>query len=100
LIHDFPAKSFFSQLLSYGTGAVWSFVWNRKYTFESFGSWSGQFIKFLLVQIALAGLSALMVWLLSEALFDVHPTVSWFIVMTVITVLNFKLLRKYVFVTL
>jgi putative flippase GtrA len=96
---DFLMRLAVAQVTSYGAGLIWSFIWNRRYTFRSFGPWSTQFMKFLTIQLILAGASALLIWLIADILFHLHATLSWFIVMCPITILNFYLTRKYVFNT-
>jgi putative flippase GtrA len=97
---DFQMRLAAAQATSYGAGLIWSFIWNRRYTFRSFGPWSIQFLKFLIIQLFLAGMSAFIIWLIADFLFHLQATLSWFIVMGPITILNFYLTRKYVFKTL
>jgi putative flippase GtrA len=96
---DFRMRLAVAQATSYGAGLIWSFIWNRRYTFRSFGPWSIQFLRFLMIQLSLAGGSALLIWLIADILFHLQATLSWFVVMGPITVLNFYLSRTYVFNT-
>ena len=97
--NNFPMRVAAAQVISYSAGLVWSFIWNRKYTFCSSVPWGNQFLKFLVIQLSLAGGSALMIWLIVDFLFHIHPTLGWFVVMGVVTLLNFYLSRKYVFMS-
>jgi putative flippase GtrA len=96
--NDFRMRLAVAQTTSYGAGLIWSFIWNRRYTFRSFGPLSMQFLRFLVIQLSLAGSSALMIWLIAD-IFHLQATLSWFVVMGPITVLNFYLSRTYVFNT-
>ena len=54
----FQFKASVCQLVSYATGTIWSFVWNRRFTFRSKGSIRGQALRFVSLQTGLALASA------------------------------------------
>lgn len=97
--NDFQMRLAVAQASSYGAGLVWSFIWNRRYTFRSIGPWSNQFMKFLAIQLSLASGSALLIWLIADFMFQLQATLSWFVVMGPFTILNYFLSRNYVFKT-
>jgi putative flippase GtrA len=85
-----------SQLASYGAGTAWSFVWNRRWTFQSDGHLGRQAARFLFLQAALAATSAALVGLAVDRE-QLPPTPSWLGVIAVVTVVNFLLSRSWVF---
>lgn len=93
LLTDAP---FISQSISYGVGIVWSFVWNRNWTFSAAdGGWS-RFAPFFMVQTGLLILSA-STMKLADQFIPVSLNIIWFFVMTAITALNFYLTKRCVF---
>ena len=94
--NDFPFKVSFCQLFSYATGVLWSFFWNRRFTFRSTGSAAPQVIRFISLQAALAVASAVVIGLCVDLL-SIPPTPSWFLVMTIVTIVNFLVSKRWVF---
>ena len=92
----FVGNALFAQPLSYGTGIVWSFVWNRKWTFQSSAGVGREFIRFTVVQIILLFLSTGLVHLVVDRR-NINASIGWILVMTLITGLNFILTKKFVF---
>jgi putative flippase GtrA len=89
-------RALLSQALSYAAGIGWSFVWNRRYTFRSTGSASAQLRRFLALQLALLAASSLALWaLVDRAGLNAHA--CWFGVMTLVTLVNYWLSRRWVF---
>lgn len=90
------ARVLTAQLLSYGTGLVWSYVWNRRWAFGSTAAVGAEAGRFLLSQVALMTGSAVLLALVVERL-RVDPRLAWVGVMGVVTILNFTVLRAWVF---
>jgi putative flippase GtrA len=84
------------QLVSYGAGVAWSFFWNGRFTFHSRAPVVKQGLRFVVVQLFMAGASAAGVALFVDVL-GWAPTLSWFFVMAPVTIANFLLSRYWVF---
>jgi putative flippase GtrA len=88
--------AFLSQCISYAAGILWSFNWNRKWTFsETKHRWSA-FIPFVTVQVTLLFLSA---FSLSVANHNLNWNINliWLCVMAIITVINYNISKHLVF---
>ena len=84
------------QLVSYTVGTAWSFFWNGRFTFQSHAPVAKQGLRFVVVQLFMAGASSAGVALCVDVL-GWAPTLSWFIVMAPVTIANFLLSRYWVF---
>lgn len=88
--------AFYSQCLSYAAGIIWSFFWNKKWTFsEKKHSWA-VFSRFLILQLVLLFVSAFFLDLTKNNL-NLNIYLIWVCVMAVITFLNFVLSKSLVF---
>jgi len=85
-----------SQALAYLAGAVWSFVWSRHWTFRSAGPLHREALRFMLVNLAALAASALALHGLADRL-AFNATLSWAGVTAAVTIVNFLLLRHWVF---
>ena len=85
-----------AQALSYGAGIGWSFLWNRRFTFQSTGPAAGQFRRFLALQVSLLLASALAIGALTDRA-HMNAHIAWLAVMTLVTVINYLLSRHWVF---
>ena len=85
-----------AQVLSYLVGMLWSYYWNRRWTFRSQSKVTGEAARFFSLQIAFMLLSSASLGLLVDHLHQ-NPTLSWFAAMVVITVLNFVVSRFWAF---
>lgn len=92
----FQFKASVCQLVSYATGTIWSFVWNRRFTFRSKGSIRGQALRFVSLQTGLALASAAVIGLCVDTL-KLAPTPSWLVIMGGATILNFLFSKRWVF---
>ena len=92
LVHNAAA----SQALSYFLGILWSFIWNRKWTFGGDHHNVMTFVRFLISQFSMLLLSTAGLHFAVEN-FNVNVNISWFAVMAVITILNFSLSKNWVF---
>lgn len=92
----FPLRATASQLLSYSAGILWSFFWNRRWTFKSEGSFGGEMWWFVALQISLLLTSACLIGLIVDFL-AFPATGSWILVMSYITIVNYILSKKWVF---
>jgi putative flippase GtrA len=92
----FVGNALFAQPLSYGAGIVWSYFWNRNWTFQSSAGVGREFIRFIVVQIILLFLSTGLVHLVVDRL-NINASVGWILVMAFITALNFFLTKTFVF---
>jgi putative flippase GtrA len=84
------------QLISYSSGILWSFLWNRRFTFRARGAVLGQGLRFVSVQIVFALASALAIGIAVER-FHLPPTMSWIGVMALVTLANFIVTKCWVF---
>lgn len=90
----FVSSVFISQCIGYGTGIIWSFIWNKNWTFsENSRSWI-VFFPFSLLQISLLLISALSMSIL-DSMLDININYIWFCVMSIITLINF-ITSKYI----
>lgn len=98
LLADMAAPAAVAQAIGYATGIVWSYFWNRKWTFESRKPVLKEGAAFLLSQLGLMALSSLSLYILIDHM-NLQPTMSWIMVMGGITILNFLILKKCVYTT-
>jgi putative flippase GtrA len=89
-------KASVCQLASYAAGTIWSFVWNRRFTFRSKGLIPAQALRFVSLQTALALGSAALIGICVDAL-KLAPTPSWLVIMGGMTIINFLLSKRWVF---
>ena len=92
----FAGNALFAQPLSYGVGIVWSYAWNRNWTFQSSAGVGGEFIRFIVVQTILLFLSTGLVHLVVDRC-KINASIGWMLVMVLITALNFFLTKEFVF---
>jgi putative flippase GtrA len=93
----FQSRIAISQGISYCCGILWSFIWNKKWSFsEKGGNNRSLFSKFVALQILLLFLSTWLIqFLISFLLFG--KNIAWFCTMFIITLLNFSTLKLWVF---
>lgn len=92
----FAASILVAQIASYSVGTLWSFIWNRRFTFRSKGNPVWQAFRFFVLQVSLAVLSAVAIETVVIAI-GLAPTHAWFVVMTLITIVNYFLSRSWAF---
>jgi putative flippase GtrA len=92
----FALRATVSQVVSYGSGIAWSFLWNRIWTFKSQAPAARQGIRFVTLQLSMAALSSALVGLSVDAL-RLPATPSWVAVMGLVTVVNYLGSRYWVF---
>lgn len=90
------ASAAVAQALSYSAGIVWSFLWNRRWTFRHQGRVLRSLVAFSALQLTLLVASSLLVGLAVDRL-RLPATPSWLAVMAVITVVNYAASRYLVF---
>jgi putative flippase GtrA len=85
-----------AQLISYAVGMLWSYYWNRRWTFQSRGRVASEASRFFSLQLGFMLLSASLLGLLVDrAHLPSGPT--WLAVAVFITVLNFIASRYWAF---
>lgn len=89
-------RGMLSQAVGYSIGILWSYFWNRRWTFRSYQSVVGESTRFIVAQVFFLATSAGLIGLAVD-LFGQNPTLSWIIVMTFITLVNFATMRNWVF---
>ena len=89
-------KASLCQLASYAVGTIWSFTWNRRFTFRSKDPVLGQALRFVTVQASLALVTASLIGL-SVDILELAATPSWFVIMGGATITNFLLAKRWVF---
>ncbi len=90
-------KAGIAQMAAYAVGSVWSFLWNRHWTFRSTDAKAAhQALRFAATQVGLAVTSSTA---LSFAVDRQHWPLApcWFVVTAVMTATNFLLSRYWVF---
>jgi putative flippase GtrA len=92
IVHNAAA----SQSLSYFTGILWSFFWNKKWTFGGDAHNAMTFIRFLVLQFSMLLLSTGGLYLAVDEL-NFNVNISWFVVMAVITIINYVGSKNWVF---
>jgi putative flippase GtrA len=85
-----------SQALSYLVGMLWSYYWNRRWTFKSQGNLAREAARFFSLQIGFLLASAAMLGLLVDHLRQ-NPTASWIGTSALCTLLNFVASRFWAF---
>ena len=85
-----------SQSLSYGAGMIWSYFWNRKWTFKTEGDVASEAGRFFGLQIGFLLLSSALMKLLVETE-HLQKLIAWFVVSAFVTVLNFVASRYWAF---
>jgi len=89
-------KASLCQLASYAAGTAWSFVWNRRFTFQSQDPVLRQALRFATLQASLAIVTASLIGLAVDIL-GFPPTLSWLVVAGGATIVNFLLAKRWVF---
>jgi len=92
--HLMPA--FGAQCLSYTLSMLWSYYWNRRWTFQTKGRVAGEAVRFFTSQIAFMLLSSFLLGMLVDR-WRLPAGPSWLAVMALITVLNFVVSRYWSF---
>ena len=90
----FPAA--ISQGISYLVGMLWSYYWNRRWTFKSQSSLPAEAARFFTLQLGFLVLSAALLGLLVDRLGQ-NPSLSWFGTAVLVTALNFVASRFWAF---
>jgi putative flippase GtrA len=85
-----------AQVVSYGCGMAWSYFWNRRWAFESRHAVAAEGTRFIATQLTCLIVSSASIGFAVDRL-GLPPTLTWFLVMGPITLLNFALLRSWVF---
>ena len=88
--------AFVSQCLSYAAGILWSFIWNKNWTFSRTRHGRDAFIPFVTVHVMLLFLSAVSLRIAHEHL-NWNINIIWVCVMAVITLMNFGATKHLVF---
>ena len=96
LVRDLGSGAGIAQFVGYAAGTVWSFLGNWSFTFRSGGTLSRQAFRFVVLQLLLAGLSALCVWLCVTVI-GWGATLFWLLVMAPFTLINFLLCKTWAF---
>jgi putative flippase GtrA len=92
--HLMPAMG--AQCLSYVVGMLWSYYWNRRWTFQSQGKVASEASRFFTSQIGfMLFSSALLGFFVDRKHLPTGPT--WLSVMALVTVLNFLVSRFWAF---
>jgi len=86
---------FFSQVVSYSAGIIFSYVLNSIWTFTSTMN-KITMVRFFILQLVLLLLSSISVHVFVKVLL-VNANISWLLVMVVITIINFLLSNVWVF---
>lgn len=89
-----PASA--AQGIAYTIGTVWSYYWNRRWTFQSQGKVASEASRFVSLQIAFMLLSSALLGLLVDHL-HLPSTLCWIGVSSFVTVLNFVASRYWAF---
>lgn len=91
-----PQRAAIAQATAYAAAIVWSFAWNRRWTFGVDGPWARRFARFVALQLVLLVLSAGALHLTVD-LAKIPPAPAWVSVMAVVTCINYVGQRRFVF---
>jgi putative flippase GtrA len=92
--HLMPAAG--AQCVSYAIAMLWSYYWNRRWTFESQGQVASEAGRFFTLQIGFMLLSSGLLGLLVDRM-HLPSGPAWLGVMVLVTVLNFLASRFWAF---
>ncbi len=92
--HAMPA--FGAQCVAYAISMLWSYYWNRRWTFQSQGNVASEASRFFTSQIAFMLLSSSLLGLLVDR-WHLPAGPSWLAVMALVTVSNFVVSRYWSF---
>ena len=85
-----------AQGIAYTIGTLWSYYWNRRWTFQSQGKVAGEASRFFSLQIGFMLLSSVLLGLLVDRQ-HLPSWPCWLAVSALITVLNFVASRYWAF---
>jgi putative flippase GtrA len=85
-----------AQGIAYTLGTLWSYYWNRRWTFQSVGNVAGEAGRFFSLQIGFMLLSSVLLGLLVDRQ-HLPPWPCWLAVSALVTVLNFVASRFWAF---
>ena len=85
-----------AQAIGYSAGILWSYAWNRTWTFGYRGTVGQSLAAFTLVQLVALASSVAAIGLAVDGL-SLPATPTWLTVMAVVPILNFLALRRWVF---
>jgi putative flippase GtrA len=92
--HLMPAMG--AQCISYAVGMVWSYYWNRRWTFQSQAKVTSEASRFFTLQLAFMVVSAGLLGLLVDRM-HLPSGAAWLAVMTFVTAANFLASRFWAF---
>lgn len=87
--------AFYAQGFSYTVGMLWSYYWNRRWTFKSQSNLAAEAARFFSLQIGFLVLSASLLGLAERE--HLNLSVSWLCTAVFVTVLNFVASRFWAF---
>ena len=96
LFSDLALKGTVSQLFGYTAGVFWSYFINRIWTFKSKEPVFRQMRRFVSLQVTFALISSALIGFFVDYI-QFNPTITWLLVMTVITFLNYITSRRWAF---
>jgi putative flippase GtrA len=85
-----------AQGIAYTLGTLWSYYWNRRWTFQSQGKVASEASRFFGLQIGFMLLSSALLGLLVDRA-HLPSGACWLLVVAIITVLNFVASRYWAF---
>lgn len=85
-----------SQCVSYAAGIIWSFMWNKRWTFSEHSHRWTLLAPFLILQLMLLLMTALALNIAKENL-DWNINLIWVCIMAVSTVINFVFSKCLIF---
>lgn len=96
ILSSLHGRAGIAQAIAYGAGIIWSFILNRNWTFRSKKPVVYQGMRFFMVQMLLLLLSAGFISFGVDHMKQ-NPSLTWIIVMSVITLLNYAAQKYWVF---
>lgn len=91
-----PYRAGVAQAFSYLAGMAWGYALNRGWAFDDHRRRSGTLARYVVWQTSLLGLSAAVLHGLVDV-FGTPKNLTWFVAMTVFTVINYAGMRHWVF---
>lgn len=91
-----PWRGALAQIIAYAVATVWSYCWNRAWSFRSTGAVRAEATRFVLAQGGCLAVSSAAIGLLVD-ISGFPPTPAWVVVTAAVVLLNFAILRSWVF---
>ena len=93
---QFPFNDAIYWFSSCLVAATWSYIWNKKFTFTDYEHDDKKFIRFIILQLLLAFISAIAIHIEIDY-FHINPTISSLLIIPPMVICNFTVSKLWVF---